>query len=72
MSKSIFNGMKIEVCNFSVPLPISYATNPNGTRCTKGVITEVLNNGGFAVKFDDYPHAWDYSKKEARCFRQSV
>ena len=68
--QSIFTGMKIEVCNFSVPLPISYAKNQNGTRCATGTVAEVLNNGGFAIKFDDYPHTWDYSRSEARCFRQ--
>ena len=71
--KSIFTGMKVEVCNYSVSTPISYAKNPNGTRCTTGTIVEVLNNGGFAILFDDHPRAaWDYGRKESRCFRQRV
>lgn len=69
-SRSIHVGMKVEVCNLSVATPISYETNPNGTRCVSGEIVEVLNNGGFAVKFHGYPHAWDYSRFDKRCFRQ--
>lgn len=69
--KTIHVGMKVEVANFGVGAPIHYNTSPNGTRCDKGEIVEVLSHG-FAVKFDGYPNVWDYSQAEARFFRQRI
>jgi len=56
---------KIEVCNFSVYLPLK----SDGTRATKGTVVELLNRGNFSVKFEGYANTIDYTSQEARCFR---
>ena len=59
-------GQKVNVT--TSPTPWIYDETGNRYRASTGCVVEHLNNGGLVVLFDNYPHTWDYSAREARGF----